>query len=208
MDRKGEQVAGIILAAGRSKRMGSAKQLLPFSDGILLGRVMEAALKARLSRVVLVLGYQAEAIKAALKERTDACPRVTVTVNPHFDRGMSSSIIAGLSVVEETHDHVMILLADMPFIGTQVINLLLERYLASDMPIGAIQVPEGTGHPVVFSRALYPELRQLEGDTGARRIVEKYSQRICLVRPTVPYNNTDIDTAADYAKACGILDKG
>lgn len=201
MGREGESVAAIVLAAGRSSRMGRTKQLLPFSDSILLWRVVEAALKARLGRVVVVLGYKSGEIKAALKERIDACPRITVVCNPHFDRGMSSSIIAGLSAVEKSHDHVMILLADMPFIGTEVINLLLDHYLASDMPIGAIGVPEGIGHPVVFSRALYPELKQLQGDVGARRVVQRYPQRICLVKPTVPYDNSDIDTASDYAKA-------
>lgn len=201
MHRQKEKVAAIILAAGRSARMGQTKQLLPFSDKPLLWQVVETALKAPVARVVVVLGYQADQIQTALQDRIQGQPRVMVVYNPRFDEGMSSSIIIGLSAVEKRHDHVMILLGDMPFIRTEVIHLLLARYLSSGMPIGAMVSETGLGHPVIFSRALYPELKHLRGDVGGKPILDKYPQRICRVAPRRFYDNRDIDTASDYAKA-------
>jgi molybdenum cofactor cytidylyltransferase len=151
--------------------------------------------------VVLVLGYKADEIRAVLKSRIRLQSRLKAVFNPDFDKGMSTSIIAGLAAVEMTHDHMMILLADMPFVRGEVIDLLLARYLASKKPIGAIKLKNGFGHPVVFNRSVYPELRRLEGDTGARPIVQKYDQDICLVEPTLAYDPLDIDTHEDFTRA-------
>lgn len=201
MDRAGKSVGAIVLAAGRSARMGRPKQLLPFSGNILAWQVVNEALKAGLSRVVLVLGYKADEIRAALKSRMRSYPRLETIVNEDFDRGMSTSIIAGLSAIETTHDYMMILLADMPFIRREVIDLLLARYLVSDKPIGAIKLKKGFGHPVVFHRRVFPELRRLQGDRGARSIIEKYGPKVCLVEPPKAYDPFDIDTREDFAKA-------
>ncbi|MDZ7698707.1 MAG: nucleotidyltransferase family protein [Deltaproteobacteria bacterium] len=201
MDRPGEKVAAIVLAAGKSSRMGRPKQLLPFSGDILAGQVVDAALKARVSSVALVLGYRANEIRDALRERIEAHPRLTVVLNRDFDRGMSTSIIAGLSAVEAAHDHAMILLGDMPFIRAKAMDDLLTRYLASGLPMGAVKLRNGFGHPVVFHRSLYPELHRLTGDVGARPILEKYRQNVLLVEPTGAYDHQDIDTVEDYARA-------
>ena len=198
MNRRVERVAGIILAAGTSKRMGKTKQLLPLGEETLIERVLVEALNSELDKVVLVLGYQAVEIKKFI---TPLFPQAKLSIieNRQFKQGISSSIIAGMSEVENTHDHTMILLGDMPLIHRDLIDLLLRRYLQSGLSIGAIKGKDRPAHPMIFSRELYPELLILRGDVGARALFGKYSDQVCLIEPEGPYDGRDMDTPEDYA---------
>jgi len=199
MNQRVQRVAGILLAAGASTRMGETKQLLPLGEKTLVERVLIEALTSELERIVLVLGYQAGDIKKVITPPFPQ-PKLSIIENRQFKEGISSSIIAGLSEIENTHDHAMILLGDMPFIDRDLINLLLRRYLRSGLPIGAIKGKERPVHPVIFSRELYPELLILRGDVGARALFTKYSDQVCLIEPERPYDGRDIDTPEDYAE--------
>ena len=199
MKKSLKRVAGILLAGGASTRMGKTKQLLPLGGKTLVERVLIEALRSELERIVLVLGYQAGDIKKVITPLFPQ-PKLSIIENRQFKQGMSSSIIAGLSEIENTHDHVMILLGDMPFIHRDLINLLLRRYLRSGLPIGAIEGKDRPAHPMIFSRALYPELLILRGDVGARALFGKYSDQVCLIEPEGPYDGRDIDTPEDYAE--------
>ncbi|MFH1083333.1 MAG: nucleotidyltransferase family protein, partial [Pseudomonadota bacterium] len=196
--RRGEKVAGIVLAAGESTRMGKIKQLLPIGDTTLIERVLGEVLISELDRVVLVLGHRAKDLKKVVASAFSQ-PKLEIVKNPQYREGISSSIVTGISAIQNTHDHVMIFLADMPCIDGDLINLLLRRYLASGMQIGAIKGKERPGHPVIFSRELYQELQALRGDVGARSLLRKYSDRVCLVEPEKCYDSIDIDTPEDYA---------
>ncbi|MCJ7685629.1 MAG: nucleotidyltransferase family protein [Desulfobacteraceae bacterium] len=195
MNRRVKRVAGVLLAAGASTRMGKTKQLLPLGEKTLIERVLVEALNSELDKVVLVLGYQAGDIKKVITPQ----PKLSIIENRQFKQGISSSIIAGLSEIENTHDHVMILLGDMPFIHRDLINLLLRRYLQSGLPIGAIKGKDRPVHPMIFGRELYPELLILRGDVGARALFRKYRDQVCLIEPEGPYDGRDIDTPEDYA---------
>ena len=198
MNRRVKRVAGILLAAGASTRMGKTKQLLPFGEKTLIERVLVEALNSELDKVVLVLGYQAVEIKKIINPVSPQ-PKLSIIENRQFKQGISSSIITGLSEIENTHDHVMILLGDMPFIHRDLINLLIRRYLKSGLWIGAIKGQDRPAHPMIFSRQLYPELLILRGDVGAKALFTKYSDQVCLIQPEGPYNDRDIDTPEDYA---------
>lgn len=205
MNRDRERIAGLILAAGASTRMGQPKQLLRVGGKTLIERVVSEALKSDLDTVVLVLGHRAEEIRAALGQIAGH-PKLKIIENRQYRHGMSSSIIAGLSEVEESHGHVMILLGDMPQITSDLINLLLYRYLDSSLPIGAISIKAKRSHPVIISRELYHELQKLKGDVGARSLFWKYSERVCLVEPEFFCDNRDIDTQEDYSEYRKSLD--
>ena len=195
----GRKVAGIILAAGASTRMGSLKQLLPVAGTTLVESALDAALESRLDHLVLVLGHRAREIEQALGSvRRD--PRWTIVHNPHYREGIASSLVKGVTEIEGSHDHGMILLADMPFIHGRVIDQLFEAYLKSRLPIGAVKLAERPAHPVVFRRDLFPELKTLTGDTGARSLLEKYREQTCFVTPEMGYDHRDIDTMEDYRK--------
>jgi molybdenum cofactor cytidylyltransferase len=191
------RVAGLLLAAGESSRMGKPKQLLPVGGVTLLGRVLAEALSSQLDTVVLVLGHEAEAIRRALAPTLEH-PKLIVQENERYKEGISSSIIAGLSRVERSHDHVMILLADMPHITSGLIDLLLRGYLSSHLPIGAISLKGARSHPVIFHRQCYPYLHRLKGDEGAKGLFREFPDRICLVEADTCYNDRDIDTPEDY----------
>lgn len=195
--RKG--VAGLLLAAGSSTRMQRPKQLLPVGGETLLGRSLKEALNSDLDTVVLVLGHKAKEIRRELGPLLSH-PKVKIIENRYYRKGISSSIMAGLSEIEGSHDHVMVLLADLPHIDSNLINLLLQKYLDSHLPIGAIKVKNRRSHPVIFSRELYPELYELRGDVGARALFERYGHKVCLVESESPYDDRDIDTPEDYAQ--------
>ena len=196
-DPFGRKVAGILLAAGASTRMGNLKQLLPVAGMPLVERTLTAALESRLDRLVLVLGYRASEIERALGA-VSRNSRLTIVHNRHYREGISSSLVAGVEEIAHSHDHGMILLADMPFIDGRVIDLLIESYLNSRLPIGAVKVGERAAHPVVFRRDLFFELKALTGDVGARPLLKKYGDRVCLITPGAGYDNRDIDTQQDY----------
>ena len=199
MIRSGESVAGIVLAAGESTRMGRPKQLLPAGGGTLLERILDEALRSDLDEVILVLGHLFEDIRAVLGQVLEH-PKLKVIRNRQYKQGISSSIIAGLSEVEESHDHVMILLADMPHIDANLIDLLVRRYIDSRLPLGAIRLKTKRTHPVIFSRKLFHELHNLKGDVGARDLFIKYADQVCLVEPEGFYDDRDIDTLEDHTK--------
>lgn len=197
MKREREKVVGLLLAAGASTRMGRPKQLLPARGLNLLDIVLREALNSALDPIILVLGFQAQQIKEGLK--TDLHhPKLKITENRDYRDGISSSIITGLSEVEDVYDHVMIILADMPLITSNLINLLIHHYLTSRLPLGAIAIKKRRSHPVIIGRPFYDELHRLEGDMGARDLFLKYPDQVCLVEPEEDYEDMDIDTLEDY----------
>lgn len=198
MNRCGEKIAGIVLAAGASTRMGKIKQLLPVGNETLIERVLGQVLASQLDEAVLVLGHRFMEIQAVIAPLLVE-PRLSIVENPQYREGISSSIRAGISAVEHTHDHAMFFLADMPCIQSDLIDRLLARYLTSGMPIGAVQGIGRPAHPVIFSRALYPDLLCLKGDEGARSLFCKWSGSVCLIDAGDNYDSLDIDTPHDYA---------
>ena len=164
----------------------------------MVARVLGECLRSDLDKVVVVLGFESDRIAEALGELR-LNPKVRLVVNPEYASGMSASIRAGLPEVEKDYDHVMIVLADMPFVNAGVINLLLQRYRSSDCVRGAVRVKGRRSHPVIFRREIYPALMKLSGDAGARHLFQAQEKNVCLVELGDAYDDQDIDTPEDYA---------
>lgn len=201
------RMAGVVLAAGESRRMGQAKQLLSAGGEILLARALRAALNACLEPVVLVLGFESDRIVSSLGSLRDH-PKLRLVENPRYREGMSTSLIAGLSVVEEDRDFIMVLLGDMPHVTPGLINRLCEETMASGCPLGAVTVRGRRSLPVVIGRPLYAEVRRLTGDVGARSLFQRHPDRVCRVETGSEYDDADVDTPEDLARfRCESLDR-
>lgn len=190
-------VAGVILAAGCGRRMGDRnglpKQLLPFKGLPLLSHVIHHAQASRLAPICLVLGHRAAEVRA----QVELCG-VEVVVNAHHEGGQAGSLIAGLKRVASRCTAVMFLLGDQPLISAALIDRLIEAY---GQKAAAITLPtfEGRrGNPVIVAASLFPELRQLSGDTGARVLFEAHAAEIQPVPVEDPAILLDVDTPGDY----------
>ena len=187
-------VTGIILAAGKGSRMGQTKQLLPFRGQTILECVVDSALASKLQRVIVVLGYQADALEPLMAGRD-----VTVVVNRSFENGQSSSLKTGLQAVTDEADAVLFLLGDQPLVTETTINLILNAYETSPVSPVVVPVYHGKrGNPVLFSRETFSRIASLSGDNGARPLFQEYSGRILQVPVDDPCILLDIDTEENY----------
>ena len=188
-------ITGIVLAAGRSSRIGRPKQLLPLHGEPLLRHTLRAILAASLDVVLVVLGHEAEAVRAAITDLP-----VRVAFNPAFALGQSTSVRAGLEALAPETEAAVFLLGDQPGVDPDVIDALSASWRTTHAPIVAPEYTGGIGNPVLIDRRVFPELRSLRGDRGANAIVRAYRHqgRLGIVpvdRPAPP----DVDTESDYA---------
>lgn len=164
-------VAALILAAGRSTRMGATNKLLAEVDGIpMVLRAVNAALASRATSVTVVLGHQAERLVPLLEGRP-----LRIVHNPDPDQGLSSSLRAGLSALPDEADAVLVQLADMPRIRATHLDRLIEAF---DPAAPRIVVPEylgQRGNPVLWPRAFIEQMSAIHGDRGARELLERHA---------------------------------
>ncbi len=180
--------------------MGRAKQLLPLRGVPLVACVVNEALNSRLDHVFLVLGHMADSVREALGDLA-LNPRLSTLVNNEYEKGMSSSIKAGIEEAGDDFNHAMIILGDMPFITSPIIDDLIMKYIASARPLGALMVRGRRSHPVILSRVFYPDLLLLDGDKGARDLFALHAKETFLFESDAPFDPSDIDTPSDYEYA-------
>lgn len=189
------RVAGVVLAAGSSSRMGQPKQLLPFRGQTLLECVVDNALASPLDRLVVVVGHQAAELTDLLRSRD-----VTVVFNSAFMTGQSSSIQAGLDEVRDEVDAVLFLLGDQPLVSPEIIGSILTAYALNPVPIVMPVFDGRRGNPVLFDRQTFSRIDALAGDTGARSIFRDYVGEILEVPLEDPAVHFDVDTEQDYQR--------
>jgi molybdenum cofactor cytidylyltransferase len=199
-------IAGIVLAAGASSRLGRPKQLLPFRGRPLLEATLEQVAAARLDEVVVVVGGSAEAVLAAVQLH-GARP----VVNPDFLAGQSTSLRVGLAAVAERAAAVVFILGDQPLQQPAVIDALVDTYGRTGAPIVAPTYNGRRGNPILFDRTLFGDLLTLTGDTGARPLLRARAELIQEVPVAGDAPPADIDTWDDYRamlRAAGEPDPG
>jgi molybdenum cofactor cytidylyltransferase len=194
-------IAGVVLSAGHSSRLGRPKQLLPVLGEPLLRRTLRHVLASSLDRVLVVVGHEADAIRDAVADLP-----VDVILNPDATLGQSTSVRAGLAALTPETEAALFILGDQPGIDPKVIDALSAAWRASRAPVVAPRYENGMGNPILFDQRVFPELATLAGDTGARPVVRAYraSGELLLI-PIAGSAPPDVDTEADYAALIAAL---
>jgi molybdenum cofactor cytidylyltransferase len=186
-------ISAILLAAGESNRMGQPKQLMPFGQITIVERTIDNLLNSAVSETIVVLGYKDEEIR-----KTIAGKPIKIAMNPDYQQGMSTSIIAGLKQVDKRARAVLIALSDQPFVDSQTINSLVEAFIANKRGI-IIPVYQGRrGNPVIFAIKYKGELLNLKGDVGGREIITLHPDDVLEVAVNCEGVLLDIDTMENY----------
>ena len=188
------KVAGIILAAGASRRMGSLNKLLAFIAGKPLVRhAVEAFVATSLSPIIVVIGYEADKVAAAL----EGLP-VQLVVNPDHAAGQGSSVGAGVEAIDDKITDVMIGLGDMPLLPSTLLDFLIHAHIGHEEHLRNITIPvfEGQrGNPVLWGKTFFPELITLTGDRGGRQLLNEHTAAQNLVTCDHSSVLRDVDTA-------------
>jgi molybdenum cofactor cytidylyltransferase len=198
LDRKSGGVAAIILAAGKSTRMGEAKQLLRLGESTVLGQIVENVRCSAVDEIVLVLGSSAEAIRRQLPP--SLLEGVKVVINPAYEQGMASSLQAGLSALDPQIEAALIVLADQPFVRPETLNQLGHEHRRSKAQIVIPSYHGLRGNPVLLDRSVFAEVMALEGDIGCRAIFGSHTERTVKIEVEDEGILLDIDNHEDYER--------
>jgi molybdenum cofactor cytidylyltransferase len=185
------RVAAVVLAAGKSSRMGGPNKLLAEVNGKPLVRIaVEQALASRANPVVVVTGHQRREVEAAI-----AGLDVTLVHNADYAQGMGTSLKAGVAAVPSENDGALICLADMPQVNAALIDRLIASFDPEKGALVVLPTRDGQrGNPVLWSRRFFPDLMAIEGDVGARHLIAQYAEAVVEVPVEGAGAFTDIDT--------------
>jgi molybdenum cofactor cytidylyltransferase len=192
-------IPAIVLAAGRSSRMGRAKATLPAGDGhTFLTRIVQTFLDADVDDVIVVVGHDAEAIAASFSQ--SGLPARFV-VNRDYDRGQLSSLLAGLDVIDRPGvAAVLVTLVDVPLVSPATVRAVIDSYRRTRAPIVRPTSGDRHGHPLLIDRSIFSGLRAADPSTGAKPIVRAHA----TAAGDIPIDDegafTDIDTEEDYRR--------
>jgi len=186
----------VILAAGKSSRLGSPKQLLPYMGGTLLRHSVQEAIDVDCGPVLVVTGANGEEVKDTVKGLS-----VEIAENGGWDEGMASSLRVGLHQMLKSHpdtDGIIFMVCDQPFVTKSVLLCLIETQVKEGKAVTAAGYGGKSGTPALFHKSFFDRLMELKGDKGARMLIASYPEDVCIV----PFEEgaLDIDTTEDYAR--------
>jgi molybdenum cofactor cytidylyltransferase len=193
-------IAAVVLAAGDSTRMGRPKALLPAPDGDpFVVRICRAFLDAGIEDLAVVTGAAHGQIVEAVGRVSPPLP-VRVVRNPDPSRGQLSSLWTGMeAVLTPATEALLMTLVDVPMLSAATIDAVVQAWRQSRPPIVRPAIGDAHGHPVLFDRSLFDELRQAPLDRGAKSVVRRHEPRIFNVVPPDDGCLRDIDTPEDYS---------
>ena len=195
-DRSGP-IAGILLAAGTSSRMGSNKLLFELDGESVLRGAAQRALAGGLSPLLVVLGHQEEKARREL----DGLP-CRVVVNPDYERGITSSLKAGVAALPDDVQAAMVMLADMPFVTAEMIAGLIARYRSTEAPLVISDYEGVNAPPMLYDRSLFGELLAMTEEGCGRQVVKRHRHE-AEVLPWPATALADLDVPADYERVKG-----
>ena len=191
---KVESLAVIILAAGNSSRLGSPKQLLPYAEKTLLQHAIDNAKASIANHVIVVLGSR----KTLIENKIDH-DKIIIVENLIWESGISSSIKAGVNALKDLSketDAIILMVCDQPFADAEILKALVYEQARSGKAIVGCSYENTKGIPAIFHRSTFSKLLSLEGDTGAKKLFEKYKEEASFI--SFQDGGIDIDTSEDY----------
>ena len=191
-------ISAILLAAGQSKRMGALKQLMPFGQSTIVEQAVGNLLGSAVVEVIVVVGYKAEDVIKAI-----AAKPIRMVINPDYEQGMSTSIIAGLNLVHGGVQGVMLAMGDQPLVNSKTINGLIDEFCNHDKGIAVPTYQGRRGHPIIFAIKYKEQLLKLKGDVGGRQIMKDHPDDVLEVAVDSESIVADFDTTDDYQAYAG-----
>ena len=193
METRQSNIGIIILAAGNSSRLGEPKQLLVFQNKTLLRHIAEIAVEIAGEKAILVTGSSA----ALIENEVSGLPCQTV-FNAHWQEGMASSIVKGVTALNESHSGLsgcIITVSDQPFVTAEILQNLIAE-VKTGAAIVASSYGDTVGTPVFFTKSYFTQLLQLKGSEGAKKLIINHLPNARLI--PFPLGTIDIDTQEDY----------
>ena len=196
-------ISGIVLAAGASTRMGQAKAALPLGQmgETVLSRVIRTLIDGGVPELVVVAGAHIDAVRAAMPRHE---PRARVIENTEWQRGQLSSLVSGLDAIDTPLlEAALVTLVDVPLVHPSTVAAVIEAWRRTRAPIVRPAEGERHGHPVIFDRSVFADLRSADLDTGAKAVFALHRDRIVNVEVNDAGAFEDIDTPEDYERIVG-----
>ena len=192
-------IYAIILAAGRSSRMGSQKLLLPLGDRTIIARIAEEVLRSPVDRVFVILGPDGNGVIEALSDK-----RVDFVTNPDIEGDMLSSVRCGLCAMPDDCTAVLVVLGDQPGIAADIIALLVQAFQTSGRGI-VVPIHGGRrGHPLLMSMHYRDEILNSYQDVGLRGLLHAHPEDVFEVEVSAPGVVEDMDVPEDYERAVSV----
>jgi molybdenum cofactor cytidylyltransferase len=204
-------IPAVVLAAGKSSRMGRTKALLPLgsSGETFLHRIIRVLREGGADAVIVVIGGDAAAVRASVP-RDDV--QIAAVENPRYEEGQLSSLLVGLAAVEQRFDNVeavMITLVDLPLISAATVRAVRDAFLTNPgAPLVRPRRGGRYGHPVIFNRSIFEELRRADPSKGAKPVVHAHAAEEVNVDVDDEGAFIDIDTPDDYERFIARLEGG
>jgi molybdenum cofactor cytidylyltransferase len=195
-------IPGIVLAGGKSSRMGRPKALLPIGSAgqTFFDRVTGTLLDAGIEDVIVVVGADARAIRAGARPRSG----VRIVDNLDYEHGQLTSLLTGLRAIDVSHaTAALVTLIDVPLVSAATVRTLVAAQRERDAPIVRPVSSGRHGHPVIFGRALFEELYTADPSQGAKPVVRAHAADMIEVPIHDEGAFTDIDTPEDYERYIG-----
>ncbi len=187
------------MAAGSSSRLGRPKQLLPYNGKSLLEHSVDTANDSDASPVIVILGANAAMLEKEIEEK-----KIHIAENKEWKEGLASSVRCGINKlmhIAPDADAAIIMVCDQPFVSSSLLNELIATQKSTGKTIVTSQYETAIGPPALFHKSIFPELLQLKGDAGARKIIEQRRNEVATVLFTK--GTIDIDTEEDYKRLRG-----
>jgi molybdenum cofactor cytidylyltransferase len=197
-----DRVAGVLLAAGLSSRMGHNKLFVELGGKTLLRRAAETAAAAGLDPILVVLGHERERAQAEL-----AGFPCTQVFNGDYALGINTSLKAGIAALPGEVAAAVVMLADMPFVSVEMVRELVARWRKAQTPLAVSLYGEVVAPPTLYGKALFPELRALEGEGCGKRVVKRHrAEALELAWPASAL--TDLDVPDDVVQVRARMEGG